>query len=354
LKIRKVELTKPERLFTEHETYGHCYAKFIAEPLERGFGITLGNAMRRVLLSSLKGAAITSVRIDGVLHEFSTIPGVVEDVTQIVLNLKQVRFRCYTDDPIILTLEAEGEGEVTAADIKPSDLAEVINPDQHIATLGEEGRLYMEMEVATGRGYIPYDLIKEIDHPPGVIPIDAIFSPVRKVNFKVEETRVGQMTNYDRLILEVWTDGSITPKEAIINAAGILQDYLQLFIDFTEEVEVEEPVLDEKTEKLKELLSKPVSELDLSVRAANCLEAANIITIGDLITRSESEMLKFRNFGKKSLQEIKEALSRMGLTLGMRIDKNGNLIPPPKEKGKKEKGDETQEGSQEAGENDES
>lgn len=354
MKIRKVDLTKPECLLTEYETYSHCYAKFIAEPLERGFGITLGNAMRRVLLSSLKGAAITSVKIDGVLHEFSTIPGVVEDVTQIILNLKQVRFKSFTDDPVILTLEVEGEGEVTAADIRPTDLVEVVNPDQHIATLGEEGRLYMEMEVATGRGYISYDLIKELDHPPGVIPIDAIFSPVRRANFRVEETRVGQMTNYDRLILEVWTDGSITPKEAIANAAEILQDYLQLFVEFTEEFKVEVPEPDEEMEKLKALLSKPVSELELSVRAANCLEAANIITIGDLVTKTESEMLKFRNFGKKSLQEIQEVLASMGLSLGMKIDENGNLIPPPKEKGRKEKSDEAQEGSQEAGKNDES
>jgi len=347
LKLAKFELIKPDRLLTEEETYSHCYGKFIAEPLERGFGITLGNAMRRVLLSSLKGAAITSVKIEGVLHEFSTIPGVVEDVTQIVLNLKQIRFRSYTDEPVVLTLEAEGEGEVTAADIKPHSLVEVVNPDQHIATLGEEGRLKMEMEVRTGRGYIPYDLIKEQEPPPGVILIDAIFSPVRKVNFRVEETRVEQMTNYDRLILEVWTDGSITPREAIAEAADILTDYLRMFIDFEivfkEREEI--PQVPSEADKLKELLNKSISSLGLPSRITNILAGEKITTIGDLVTKTEEDLLGYKNLGTKSLEEIKNALNSIGLTLGIKIDEEGNVIFPSAEEGEK---DEAQEGSQEA------
>lgn len=319
--MRLYKLTKPKRLVADLETLTYNYGKFIAEPIERGFGITLGNSLRRILLSSLLGTAITSVKIDGVQHEFSTIPGVVEDVTQIILNLKQIRLKANIDEPVTLYLDAQGDCEVTAADIQPNNLVEIINPDQHIATLDKGAKLNMELVASSGRGYVPADNNKNLDQQAiGVIPIDAAFSPVRKANFHVDETRVGQMTNFERLTLEVWTDGSITAKEAISEAAHILTEYLQMFIDFDETFVEEEEKIDEEAEKRKLYLSKPVSELELSVRSANCLEAANIVTIRDLVTKTESEMLKYRNFGRKSLNEIKSILADMGLSFGMVLD----------------------------------
>jgi len=313
------ELTKPKRLVADLETLTYNYGKFIAEPLERGFGVTLGNSLRRILLSSLLGTAIISVKIDGVHHEFSTIPGVVEDAMQIILNLKQVRLKANINEPVTLYLDAQGDGEVTAADIQPNNLVEIINPDQHIATLDRGAKLNMELVASSGRGYVPADNNLE-QQVIGVIPIDAAFSPVRKANFYVDETRVGQMTNFERLTLEVWTDGSITAKEAISEAANILTEYLRMFVDFDETFVEEEEEIDEEAEKRRSYLSKPVAELELSVRSANCLEAANIVTIRDLVTKTESDMLKYRNFGRKSLNEIKDILADMGLSFGMVLD----------------------------------
>ena len=314
------EITKPKRLIAELETLRPDYGKFIAEPLARGFGITLGNSLRRILLSSIPGAAIISVAIDGVKHEFSTIEGVREDVIQIILNLKEIRCRVYTDEIVTLRLSTEGSGQITATDIQPNSQVDIINPDQYIATLDKCDGLNMEMQVRRGRGYMLVDENLNANQWIGVIPIDAQFSPVNKVNFRVEETRVGHMTDYDRLILEVWTDASITAKEAVTQAADILLDQLRLFSDFDETYV--EPVVEIDEEKMQreKYLSKPVAELELSVRSANCLEAAKITTIRDLVVRTEQEMLKFRNFGRKSLNEIKDILASMGLSLGMTLD----------------------------------
>lgn len=316
------EITKPKRLVADLDTLKPDYGKFIAEPLARGFGITIGNSLRRVLLSSIQGAAVISVAIDGAKHEFSTIDGLREDVTQVLLNLKEIRFRVHTDEILTLTLSAEGSGRITAADIQPNGQVDVINPDQHIATLDKCDGLNMEMQVCQGRGYELAEEHTTPDQPIGVMPLDSKFSPVKKVNFLVEETRVGHMTNYDRLILEVWTDASLTAKEAITQAADILLDQFRLFSDFDETyVEPVEEVDEEKLQREK-WLSKPVAELELSVRSANCLEAAKITTIRDLVIKTEQEMLKFRNFGRKSLNEIKDILSGMGLSLGMSLGNN--------------------------------
>ena len=313
------EITKPTHLVTDLDNLRPDYGKFIAEPLERGFGMTIGNSLRRILLSSIQGAAIISVVIDGVRHEFSTLDGMKEDVTQVLLNLKEIRFRVYTDETVTLVLSAEGSGNVTAADIQPNGQVDIINPDQHIATLDKCDGLNMEMQVCRGRGYKFGEEHPTLNQQIGVIPVDSKFSPVRKVNFVVEETRVGHMTNYDRLILEVWTDASITAKEAITQASDILLDQLKLFSDFDETyVEPVEEVDEEELQREK-WLSKPVAELELSVRSANCLEAAKITTIRDLVVKTEPDMLKFRNFGRKSLNEIKDILSEMGLSLGMTL-----------------------------------
>jgi DNA-directed RNA polymerase subunit alpha len=315
------ELTKPKRLVADLETLTYNYGKFIAEPLERGFGITLGNSLRRILLSSLLGTAIISVKIDGIQHEFSTIPGVVEDVTEIILNLKQIRLKANINEPVTLYLDAQGDCEVTAADIQPNNLIEIISPDQHIATLDRGAKLNMELVAGSGRGYVQANNNKHLEQQViGVIPIDAAFSPVRKANFYVDETRVGSMTNFERLTLEVWTDGSITPKEAIGEAAHILTEHIQMFVDFDETYVEEKEEIDEEAERRKAYLSKPVAELELSVRSSNCLEAANITTIRDLVTKTESDMLKYRNFGRKSLNEIKDILADMGLSFGMVLD----------------------------------
>ena len=315
-----IEITKPKRLLAEQETLRPNYGKFIAEPLARGFGTTIGNSLRRVLLSSIEGAAIVAVSIDGISHEYDTIEGVREDIVQIILNLKAIRFLVYIEDPITLHLHAEGSGEVTAADITPSGQVEVINPDQHIAYLDRCDSLDIRLRVFRGRGYALAGEPLEDNLAEGVIPIDAKFSPVNKVNFKVEETRVGHITNFDRLLLEVWTDGSLTAKDAVTEAAKILLDQLNLFTNFDEHYVEPIEVIDEEKIQRDKYLSKPVAELELSVRSANCLEASQITTIRDLVVHTEQEMLKQRNFGKKSLIEIREILAEMGLHLGMNLD----------------------------------
>ena len=298
------------------------YGKFVIEPLERGFGITLGNALRRVLLSSLQGAAITAVRIDGVLHEFSTLPGVIEDVTEIILNLKQVRLKLHGDGPKKGTFEMRGKNEVRAADLKVDAEVQVLNPDLHIATLNRDGDLRMEVEINGGRGYVSADQHSLTDRPIGVIPIDSLFSPVTRVNFQVEATRLGQRIDYDKLTVEVWTDGSILPSDAVAVAAKILRDHFDLFIHFEEPIEEEvEEEVDEEILRIRKLLGKSVDELELSVRSSNCLRAAEIKSIGDLVQKGEPEMLKFRNFGRKSLKEIQDILSEMGLHFGMDISR---------------------------------
>jgi len=315
-----LEITKPKRLLAEQETLRPNYGKFIAEPLARGFGTTIGNSLRRVLLSSIEGAAIVAVSIDGISHEYDTIEGVREDVVQIILNLKAIRFLVYIEDPITLHLHAEGSGEVTAADITPSGQVEVINPDQHIAHLDRCDSLDIRLRILRGRGYALAGEPLEDNLAEGVIPIDAKFSPVNRVDFKVEETRVGHITNFDRLLLEVWTDGSLTAKDAVTEAAKILLDQLNLFTNFDEHYVEPIEVVDEEKIQRDKYLSKPVAELELSVRSANCLEASQITTIRDLVVHTEQEMLKQRNFGKKSLIEIREILSEMGLHLGMDLD----------------------------------
>lgn len=327
-------LIRPKRLEVEKETLTPFYGKFVAEPLERGFGITIGNSLRRILLSSLQGAAITSVKIEGVLHEFSTIPGVKEDVTEIILNLKEVRLKLHTEGPKLIRVKAEGPKELKAGDIITGDAVEVLNPDHHLATLSKDAKLSMEMMVKMGRGYVPAERNKDESQPIGTIPIDAIFSPIKKVNYTVTNARVGQITDYDRLTLEVWTDGSIDPVEAVAQAAKILKDQLSIFITFEEEEEEETSQTEEQqeTEKFNENLLRSVDELELSVRSANCLKNANIKLIGDLVQKTEAEILATKNFGRKSLNEIKEILASMGLSLGMKLEN----WPPKKLKGGEE------------------
>jgi DNA-directed RNA polymerase subunit alpha len=296
------------------------YGKFTLEPLERGFGTTLGNPLRRVLLSSLQGAAITSVRIEGVLHEFSTLPGVIEDVTEIVLNLKQVRLKLFGDGPKKGVFEMRGKGEVRAGDLQVDAETEVLNKELHIATLNRDGDLRMEVEINGGRGYVSADQHSTTDRPIGVIPIDSLFSPVTKVNYTVEATRLGQRIDYDKLTLEVWTDGSILPNDAVSMSSKILRDHFSLLISFEEEPQQEEEAaVDEDIVRKRKLLDKSVEELELSVRSSNCLRAAEIKTIGELVQKGEAEMLKFRNFGRKSLKEIQDILAEMGLHFGMDV-----------------------------------
>jgi DNA-directed RNA polymerase subunit alpha len=296
------------------------YGKFMLDPLERGFGTTLGNGLRRVLLSSLQGAAITSVRIEGVLHEFSTLPGVIEDVTEIVLNLKQVRLKLFGDGPKKGVFEMRGKGEVRAGDLQVDAEVEVLNKDLHIATLNRDGDLRMEVEINGGRGYVSADQHSTTDRPIGVIPIDSLFSPVTKVNYTVEATRLGQRIDYDKLTLEVWTDGSILPNDAVSMSSKILRDHFSLLISFEEEPQQEEEAaVDEDIVRKRKLLDKSVEELELSVRSSNCLRAAEIKTIGELVQKGEAEMLKFRNFGRKSLKEIQDILAEMGLHFGMDV-----------------------------------
>jgi len=307
-----IEIEKPR---IETEELSREYGRFVVEPLERGYGTTLGNSLRRILLSSLPGAAVTSVRIDGVLHEFSTIRGVVEDTTDIVLNLKGLIVKMHDDEPVTLRLVAEGEGEVTAGDIQVPSSVEILNPDMHIATLSEDGRLDMEITVARGRGYVPAERNKTPDQPIGVIAVDSIFTPVRRVNFRVEDTRVGQVTNYDRLILEVWTDGSIAPNEAVSLSAKILTEHLRFFIGLGEEADGVEIMVEKEEQHKDRLMEMTIEELDLSVRSYNCLKRAGINTVEELTRRSEEDMMKVRNLGKKSLQEVKEKLAALDLSL---------------------------------------
>jgi len=314
------ELIRPKRLEVDPDTHTPTFGKFACEPLERGFGTTLGNALRRVLLSSLRGAAITGVNIEDVHHEFSAIPGILEDVTEILLNLKQVRLKFLADGVKTLRLEAKGEGRVKAGDIQTDGTVEILNPDQPIATLSSDGQLVMELTAKSGKGYVPGEVNKDESLPIGYIPLDAAFSPIRKVNYVVTQARVGQRTDYDKLTLEVWTDGSLTPESAVAYAAKILKDQLTLFINFEEEPEKPEERAEEAPAILNEHLYRGVNELELSVRAANCLRNANIRWIGELVQRSEQEMLKTKNFGRKSLNEIKEILQEMGLQLGMKLD----------------------------------
>jgi DNA-directed RNA polymerase subunit alpha len=313
------DLIKPKKLAVDEKSLTPTYGKFVGEPFERGFGVTVGNSLRRILLSSLQGAAITSIHTKGVLHEFSTIPGVREDVTDIVLNLKEVRLRLHDGLKETARIEAKGEGVVTAGDIKAGPNVEILNPEQHIATLSKEGKLDIELTIKAGRGYVPADRNKDEDAPVGTIPIDSIFSPVHKVNYTVTNARVGQRTDYDRLNLEVFTDGSVRPDDAVAYAARILQDQLAVFVNFEETPEAAE-ALEEGHPSLNENLFRSVAELELSVRSANCLQNAGIKYIGELVQKTEGEMLKTKNFGRKSLNEIKEILREMGLDFGMHIE----------------------------------
>ncbi len=312
----------PKRLECDESTYTNTYGKFSAAPFERGYGVTLGNPLRRVLLSSIEGSSVTSVKIQGVQHEFSTIPGVLEDVPEIILNIKGLVLNSRSKIPKTIYIKKNGKGEIKAKDIEVDETIEIINPELHIATLTKDTKFSMEMEVARGRGYVPSELNKKEGLPIGVIPIDSIFTPVKRVNFYVENTRVGQRTDYDKLILEIWTNGAISPKDALLYASNILQRHLDIFVNFgqlPEDIE-EEPEMTKEEIALYEKLRLPISELELSVRSSNCLREASIKTIADLVKRTEDEMLGFKNFGKKSLVEIKELLAGMGLTLGMQVD----------------------------------
>ncbi|HHY39825.1 MAG TPA: DNA-directed RNA polymerase subunit alpha [Syntrophaceticus sp.] len=309
-----VDLGKTRIECVEQDEEGK-YGKFVVEPLERGYGTTLGNSLRRVLLSSLPGAAVTSVRIEGVLHEFSTIPGVREDTTDIILNIKGLALKMYGDEPQIIRLEAEGEGVVRAGDIIAGPDIEILNPELYLATLEPDGRLFMEMTVEKGRGYVPAERNKKAEQIIGDIPVDSIFSPIYKVNYTVENTRVGQQTDYDRLILEVSGNGAIPPDEAVSQAAQIIIKYLQLFVGLTDRVEITEPEPEEQTDEKDKVLEMPIEELELSVRSFNCLKRAGINTVGDLTMRTVEEMMKVRNLGKKSLEEVEKKLAELGLSL---------------------------------------
>ena len=311
----------PMRVEVDKDTLSPVYGKFTAEAFERGFGTTIGNSVRRVLLSSLTGAAVTTVRIEGVLHEFSTIPGVTEDVTGIILNVKSLRFKLHTDKAKTIRLRKKGPGEANGSDVVHDADISVLNPDLHIATLDREATLDMEMVVKPGRGYVPAERNKEEGLPIGVLAVDSIFSPVKRVNFQVENARVGRMTDYDKLTLEIWTDGSLTPRDALSEAASILREHLDIFINPESVTEsLPDQRKDDEQSAVNKNLFRSVNELELSVRAANCLKNANIKTIADLVQKTEMEMLKTKNFGKKSLNEIKEILSEMGLGLGMKLD----------------------------------
>ncbi len=315
-------LQMPKNVEVDEKTATNSYAKFTMEPLERGFGVTLGNALRRVLLSSLPGAAVTAAKIDGVQHEFSTLTGVKEDVPEVLMNLKQMRFKIHSDGPKMATFDVRGASTVTARDLVADPDIELLNPDLHIATLNKDGEFRCEIEIGAGRGYVSAEAQATQDRPIGVLPMDAMFSPVTKVNFEVENTRIGQRIDYDKLTLETWTDGSVIPSDALAYAAKILKDHFSIFIHFEEEIveEVEEEV-DEEFMRIKTLLERSVEELELSVRSSNCLKAANIKTIGDLVTKSEGEMLKYRNFGRKSLKEIADILTGMNLGFGTDVTK---------------------------------
>jgi len=311
---------KPKRLEVDLSTLTQQYGRFYAQPFERGFGVTIGNALRRILLSSIEGAAITAVKIDGVLHEFSPIPGAIEDTTEIILNLKRIAFKLHSPGPKTVTLHAEGEGVVKSGDLElPSDV-EVLHKDLPIAHLSASGKIDLEIRLNEGRGYVAAEKNFEEDLTIGFIPLDSVHSPIKKVNYIVEAARVGQATDYDKLTLDVWTNGCVTPQDAVGLASKLLKDHLTIFVNFEEEGPVDEAVTDTERDALAEHLNRSVDELELSVRSYNCLKNADIKTIGELVTKSESEMLKTKNFGRKSLNEIKEILGTMGLSLGMRIE----------------------------------
>jgi len=313
----------PKRLKLDEKTQTDVYGNFIAEPFERGYGVTIGNVLRRVLISSIEGSAVTAVKIEGTSHEFSSLEGVVEDTAQIMLNIKKLVLRSHSKEPKIIELAVSKKGSAKASDIKTDETVEILNPDLILATLTKDRKLKIQMEVGRGRGYVPAERNKKEGMPVGYIPIDSVFSPVVKVMFHVEDTRVGQRTDYDKLSLEIWTNGSISPKDALCYSANILQRHLDLFAQFGEFPEEEDEVEEEKSQQEKELfdkLNKPVSELELSVRSANCLREAKIQTLGDMVKKSEGDMLKYRNFGKKSLTEIKEILDTMGLYFGMKVE----------------------------------
>jgi len=329
--IRLGRFELPKRLVKEESSATDTYARFIAEPFETGYGHTIGNSLRRVLLSSLEGAAVTSIKIEGAMHEFTPVEGVVEDVTDIVLNLKRVKFKMYSREPQTLLLSVNKEGAVTAGDIQVNQNVEVVNPGQHICTLDRKKKLEIEMEVKIGRGFCPGDENKKTDQAIGVIAVDSLFSPVSRVRYAVEAARVGQRTDYDKLILELWTDGRLSPDDALTQASAILQHHLDVFVGYDKnavEFEEEAKPQDDDKSKLRKLLNMSVNEIELSVRAANCLNNANITTVGHLAMKSEQEMLKYRNFGKKSLNEIKEKLTGLGLSLGMTFEQ-GLLEPLP-------------------------
>jgi DNA-directed RNA polymerase subunit alpha len=321
---------KPKRLICDLETLSPTYGQFYAQPFERGFGTTIGNALRRVLLSSIEGAAITAVKIEGVLHEFTPIPNVTEDATNIIMNLKQIPIRSAVAHQKTIYLEADQPGEVKSGNINSDPDIEILDPNVHIATIGEGGTLKIEMRVKNGRGYIPADENFEEDLPIGYIPLDSVHSPIKRVNYSVEAARLGQTTDYDKLILDVWTNGCIRPQDAIAQAAKIMKDHMFIFINFEEQPEEEEEEVDRDAEKMFDNLKRSVEELELSVRSYNCLKNADIKTIGELVQKTEAEMLKTKNFGRKSLNEIKEILSEMGLSFGMKLGEDGRPLPAPK------------------------
>jgi len=320
---------KPKRLATDTETLTDKYGHFWAQPFERGFGTTIGNALRRVLLSSIEGAAVTAVKIEGVLHEFQSIPGVVEDATDIILNLKQIPFKIMGEGLKTVYLNVDQSGEVMSGQIQTDQDVEVLDRNLHLATVSEGGKLHVEMRLKSGRGYVSADKNFDEDLALGYIPIDSVHSPVRKVNFAVEAARLGQMTDYDKLTLEVWTNGAVSPQDAIGYAAKLLKDHMSIFINFEELPDAAEDVAEHGLDKMGEILNRSVEELELSVRSYNCLKNANIQTIGELVQKTEAEMLRTKNFGRKSLNEIKEILANMGLSLGMRVDPHGRLVAPP-------------------------
>lgn len=323
-------LIRPKRIEIDESTHTQSYGEFTCQPLERGFGITLGNALRRVLLSSIQGAAIVSVKIDGVLHEYSTIPGIKEDVADIILNLKGIRFKMHEDGPRVIHINASRGGAITAADIITDATVEILNPEHHVATLSGGDTFKAELVVKTGKGYVPARSERTTDQPEGTINIDAAFSPIKKVNYTVTHARVGQIADYDRLIVEVWTDGSVLPEDALAYAAKILKGQLDIFINFDEVDEEEQQEVVKEEETVNENLLRHVDDLELSVRSANCLKNAGINLIGELVQKTEAEMLKTKNFGRKSLNEIKEILAEMGLSFGMKLD----FLPWNKEENK--------------------
>ncbi len=314
-----IEIEKPKIEIVEI-SQDNRYGKFVLEPLERGFGITMGNSLRRVLLSSLPGVAVTSIKVDGVLHEFSTLPGVKEDLVEIILNLKDLALKMSSDEPKIITIDAKGPGRITAGDIIVDADVEIINPEHHIATLNNDAKIFMEITIEKGRGYVPAERNKHAGQPIGIIPVDSVFTPIRRVNFNVENTRVGQVTDYDKLTLEVWTNGTIKPDEATSLAAKILVEHLSLFIDLTDHVNDVEIMVEKEEDKKEKVLEMTIEELDLSVRSYNCLKRAGINTVEELIQKTEEDMMKVRNLGKKSLEEVNNKLASLNLSLKKKED----------------------------------